>query len=80
MRLLLIVLTALAFVACDGSPRAGRNPAGAQVIAEGASCIPREKCCRVCTTGQACGASCISQSYTCRKGRGCACNADEVCP
>jgi micrococcal nuclease len=42
-------------------------------------CIPREQCCKVCSTGQACGASCISRAYTCRKGRGCACNADELC-
>ncbi len=30
-------------------------------------------CCKVCTTGQACGDSCISWSYTCHKGPGCAC-------
>ena len=43
------------------------------------SCIPRSQCCKVCRKGQACGNSCISQSYTCRKGRGCACDAVEVC-
>lgn len=31
-------------------------------------------CCKVCTTGKACGNSCISRSYTCHKGPGCACN------
>lgn len=31
-------------------------------------------CCKVCTKGQACGNSCISRSYTCHKGPGCACN------
>jgi hypothetical protein len=31
-------------------------------------------CCRVCTTGKACGDSCISQSSTCNVGPGCACN------
>ncbi|MVA97979.1 hypothetical protein GN330_12060 [Nitratireductor sp. CAU 1489] len=30
-------------------------------------------CCKVCTTGKPCGNSCISRSYTCRKGGGCAC-------
>lgn len=30
-------------------------------------------CCKVCTTGKACGDSCISQSYTCSKPPGCAC-------
>ncbi len=43
-------------------------------------CIPREQCCRICAKGQPCGASCISAAYTCRKGRGCACHASEICP
>jgi hypothetical protein len=34
----------------------------------------RPSCCRVCTTGKACGDSCISRSDTCRRGPGCACN------
>jgi competence protein ComEC len=32
-------------------------------------------CCRVCTTGQACGSSCISRAKQCRQPPGCACNA-----
>ncbi len=31
-------------------------------------------CCRVCTTGKACGDSCISKDKTCHVGTGCACN------
>lgn len=31
-------------------------------------------CCKVCTTGCACGNSCISCSYNCTKPRGCACD------
>lgn len=31
-------------------------------------------CCRVCTTGKACGDSCISKDKACNKGEGCACN------
>ena len=31
-------------------------------------------CCRTCTTGKACGDSCISRDKTCRVGAGCACN------
>lgn len=31
-------------------------------------------CCRVCTTGKACGDSCISRSLTCHQPPGCACN------
>jgi len=46
---------------------------------QGASCTPRDQCCKVCSKGQACGDSCISRRYTCRKGRGCACNSLEVC-
>lgn len=40
-------------------------------------CVPTAQgggCCRVCTTGKACGDSCISRSDTCHKGAGCACN------
>ncbi len=43
------------------------------------ACIPRSECCRVCGKSQACGDSCIQRSATCRKGRGCACQATEVC-
>jgi hypothetical protein len=32
-------------------------------------------CCKICTTGKACGDSCISRSYTCHQPPGCACNA-----
>lgn len=31
-------------------------------------------CCKVCTTGKACGDSCIARSKTCHKPPGCACN------
>ena len=43
------------------------------------SCIPATQCCKICSKGKACGNSCISRRYTCRKGRGCACDAVEVC-
>ncbi|MGI9038087.1 MAG: SH3 domain-containing protein [Gemmatimonadota bacterium] len=36
--------------------------------------VRSRSCCKVCRTGKACGNSCISRSYTCRKGAGCACN------
>lgn len=35
-------------------------------------------CCKYCTTGKACGDSCISSSYNCSKGVGCACNASDL--
>jgi len=44
-----------------------------------ASCVPRSECCKVCSKGKACGDTCIRRDYTCHKGRGCACNQEEVC-
>ena len=36
---------------------------------------PTQKvCCKVCTTSQACGDSCISKTKTCHQPPGCACN------
>ncbi len=32
-------------------------------------------CCRVCTTGKACGNSCINRQLTCHQPPGCACDA-----
>lgn len=37
--------------------------------------VPSPACCRICTTGKACGNSCISRRYTCRQPPGCACDA-----
>jgi competence protein ComEC len=45
-----------------------------------AACVPAAQCCRVCTVGQACGASCIAEHLACQQGLGCACDAEEVCP
>jgi hypothetical protein len=36
---------------------------------------PATTCCKVCTTGKACGNSCISRAYTCHQPPGCACDA-----
>jgi len=33
------------------------------------------ECCRICKKGKACGDSCIAKDATCKKGKGCACNA-----
>jgi endonuclease YncB( thermonuclease family) len=35
---------------------------------------PARTCCKVCRKGKACGNSCISRRYTCRKPVGCACD------
>ena len=45
----------------------------------GPSCIARDRCCKVCVKGKACGNTCIKAEYQCHKGRGCACDADDVC-
>jgi len=37
---------------------------------------PTQGCCKVCTTGKACGNGCISKSDTCHQPPGCACNAN----
>jgi len=31
-------------------------------------------CCKICSTGKACGDTCISRNDVCRVGPGCACN------
>ena len=36
--------------------------------------VMQAACCKVCRKGQACGDSCISRSYTCHVGVGCACD------
>jgi hypothetical protein len=35
---------------------------------------PGGPCCRVCSTGKACGDSCINHDLTCRQPPGCACD------
>jgi hypothetical protein len=45
-----------------------------RVKALGNETIYSQSCCKHCRKGKACGNSCISKSYTCRKGKGCACN------
>ncbi len=57
------------------------SSAGAIALAgpRAATCTPADQCCMICDKGQACGNSCISRAKTCHKGRGCSCNASEVC-
>lgn len=51
------------------------GPVGAaRVVSPPPSTPPTRTCCRVCTTGKACGNSCIARSSTCRQPPGCACN------
>src|SRR6266540_41818 len=50
-------------------PTATRAPAPTAT-----SSPPGPVCCRVCTTGKACGNSCIAANLTCHQPPGCACN------
>lgn len=34
----------------------------------------QQTCCRICSTGKACGNSCINRQLTCHKPPGCACD------
>ncbi|WP_148253951.1 hypothetical protein [Aidingimonas lacisalsi] len=45
-----------------------------QLPSVGDELLMAQGCCRVCTTGKACGDSCINRSYTCHQPPGCACN------
>lgn len=85
-----LVVLSLAALAVDPAESAselliacalGQTEPVTKALAEPAAktCIPASKCCKVCSAGKACGDSCISRRYTCRKGRGCACDAAEVC-
>ncbi len=39
------------------------------------SCGEEETCCKTCSTGKACGDSCISTDKSCDVGPGCACDS-----
>jgi hypothetical protein len=68
---------ALAVICCIAL--AGPSAGYAEASPEDATCVPAAQCCKVCDKGYACGNSCISRAKQCHKGRGCACNAGEVC-
>lgn len=36
--------------------------------------LDQQRCCKVCTVGQACGNTCISRQYQCNQPPGCACD------
>lgn len=66
----------LAAVGTAALPRAAgvaTIPAVPPSTAKPPAAAPRS-CCRVCTTGQACGNSCIARTARCRQPPGCACN------
>jgi hypothetical protein len=57
----------------------GLRAPSAQRLATSQTCTPPSQCCKICSKGKACGDTCIRADYTCHKGRGCACNVEEVC-
>jgi hypothetical protein len=46
----------------------------AEVYEQSVPEVQQVACCKICSKGKACGDSCISRSYNCTKGPGCACN------
>jgi len=65
--------------AVAGNINSESTPNGPYSVNTPVSCIPASACCKICSVGKACGNSCINREYTCHKGRGCACNSEEVC-
>lgn len=82
---LLLAAAATAMPAADAQDLAGLDtdiPVSPVVLAEPSdegppmSLMPliAQGCCKFCSTGKACGDSCIARNKACRKGRGCACD------
>jgi hypothetical protein len=78
LRGVILVLGVLAVGAVEPTPLA-EAPSADDLQSDAPSCIPAEQCCKRCDKGKACGNSCISRSKNCHKGRGCACDAEEIC-
>lgn len=78
LRGVILILGLLAVAAVEPAPMTERTPAEA-LQSEAPSCIPAQQCCKRCDKGKACGNTCISRSKNCHKGRGCACDAEEIC-
>jgi hypothetical protein len=73
------VLSSAAFALLSGIVLLGPSIGDARAAPAEATCIPADQCCKVCDKGYACGNTCISRAKQCHKGRGCACNASEIC-
>jgi hypothetical protein len=75
-----VVVVVALVVSCFAEPAAADDALSVASERGAPACIPAAKCCKICDAGKACGNSCISRSKNCHKGRGCSCDADEVCP
>jgi hypothetical protein len=51
-----------------------RDASELSIVSTLSSAEPAAYCCKVCSTGKACGDSCISRDKECHKPPGCACN------
>lgn len=82
---LLFSTAAFGYAASDRATRtADRNASAASFVSPPfeptqLQCRPESSCCKICSKGKACGDSCISHQKACHAGRGCACNASELC-
>jgi hypothetical protein len=75
----MVLACGIALAALDAGATLDLRPPKA-LIGEGPrGCVPADQCCKVCDAGRACGNTCISAAKNCHKGRGCACNLEEVC-
>jgi hypothetical protein len=63
---------ALSFLAAAASLALG--PASLDPCPSGRAAARAYACCKICSTGKACGDSCIARWKTCHKGKGCACD------
>ncbi|MFL6846232.1 MAG: hypothetical protein ACJ8ER_15285 [Allosphingosinicella sp.] len=64
-------MRALAFLLLGATLALGPASAGPCL---GGAAAAQGYCCRHCSTGKACGNSCIARWKTCHKGKGCACD------
>lgn len=64
----------LALFAQEPAARSPEFLASFGVSTPDAQAEQRERCCKICTTGKACGNTCISREKQCHVGRGCACD------
>jgi hypothetical protein len=68
------VMTSFAEPIQEEAPVPYVAPASSPIPIYNPTPTPQRYCCKYCTKGKACGDSCISRSYTCHKGPGCACD------
>ena len=72
-------LALIAFALIAGSAPSSAASADAEFESAGQCVemtpIDNEECCKLCTKGKACGASCIARDRKCHQPPGCACDA-----